>query len=132
MTRFYGIDEANARLVELRPLLEALRADRETVAEAQRQLVEARTTNGSSEHAEELARREEEIRQVVRRMQRTVGRLNEWDIVLRDIAGGLVDFPALVNGRPIWLCWRLGEEAVDWWHETDAGFEQRKPLLELT
>ena len=132
MTRFYGIDEANARLAELRPLLEALRADRETVAESQRELVEARTTNGSAEHAEDLARREREIRQVVRRMQRTVSRINEWDIVLRDIAGGLVDFPALVNGRPIWLCWRLGEEAVDWWHESDAGFEQRKPLLELT
>ena len=132
MTRFYGIDEANARLTELRPLLEELRADRETVAEAQRQLVEARATNGSAEHAEELARREGEIREVVRRMQQTVGRLTEWDIVLRDIGGGLIDFPALVNGRPIWLCWRLGEEAVDWWHETDAGFEQRKPLMELT
>src|SRR5688572_19512662 len=132
MTRFYGIDEANARLAELRPLLEALRADRETVAEAQREPVEARTTNGSAEHAEEVARRERDIRQVVQRMQQTVSRLTEWDIVLRDIGRGLIDFPALVNGRPIWLCWRLGEETVDWWHETDAGFEQRKPLMELT
>jgi hypothetical protein len=131
MTRFYGIDEANARLPELRSLLESLRADRDAIAEAQRELLRARTTNGSAEHAEDVARREAEIRDTVQRMQRSVAQIEEWSITLRDIGAGLVDFPALVSGRPVWLCWRLDEEVVGWWHETDAGFDQRKPLLEL-
>jgi hypothetical protein len=132
VARFYGIDEANERVHELRPLLEELRADRAAVAVAQRELVKARTTNGSAEHAEDLARREEEIRDIVRRMQRDVAQIDEWGISLRDIATGLVDFPALANGRPIWLCWRLGEDEINWWHENEVGFEQRKPLVELS
>lgn len=132
MARYYGIDGANERLAEVRPLLEQLRADREAVAEAQRELLEARQTNGSAEHAEELARREADIRDIVRRMQLAVVQLDGWDITLRDIGSGLIDFPALVNGRPIWLCWRLGEEDVGWWHEVDSGFDSRQPLAELT
>ena len=132
VARFYGIDEANARLAELRPLLEGLRADRDAVATAQRELVRARRTNGSREHGEELAQREEQIRELVRRMERAVAQVEAWDVTLRDIGSGLIDFPALANGRPIWLCWRLGEDAIAWWHETNVGFEGRKPLLELT
>ena len=132
MARFYGIDEANERLAELQPLLEQLRADREAVAESQRELVKAGQTNGSAEHAEELRQRESDIREIVRRMQQAVVQIDGWGISLRDIATGLIDFPALVNGRPVWLCWRLGEDDVGWWHEADVGFDQRKPLAELS
>ena len=48
------------------------------------------------------------------------------------IETGLIDFPALVTGRQVWLCWRLGEGDVDWWHELDEGFGGRRPLSELT
>jgi len=114
------------------PLLERLRADRDAVASAQRELVRARTTNGSAEHAEELAQRQMEIREIVRRMQAIVTDLDAWGIALRDIGSGLIDFPALASGRPIWLCWRLGEDDINWWHEADAGFDSRRPLAELT
>jgi hypothetical protein len=132
VARFYGIDEANERLAEVRPLLASLRSDRAAVAEAQRELVRARTTNGSSEHAGDLVRREAEMREIVRRMQAAVTQLDAWSIALRDIGSGLIDFPALASGRPIWLCWRLGEGDVAWWHEADVGFDERKPLAELT
>lgn len=132
MATYFGIDEANARLADARPVLEKLRADRERVAEAQSVLQRARETNGSAEHAEELIRQENEIRDVVQRMQRAVAQIDEWGISLRDISTGLIDFPALANGRPIWLCWRLGEGVIEWWHESNEGFEQRQPLSELT
>ena len=132
MARYYGIDEANRRLAELRPLLEQLRDDRAAIADSQAELQTARAGNGSSEHAKDLAEREKQIREAVRRMQRTVAQIDGWDVTLRDIPSGLIDFPALANGRPIWLCWRLGEGDVGWWHETDVGFDQRKPLSELT
>ena len=44
----------------------------------------------------------------------------------RDV--GLVDFPGEIGGRPVYLCWRLGEPAVAHWHERDAGFAGRQPL----
>jgi hypothetical protein len=132
LARYYGIDEANNRLVELRPLLESLRAERAQIAEEQRGLERARGGNGSAEKAEQLAERESRIRDIVRSMEQRVRRLDEWGIALRDISTGLIDFPALANGRPIWLCWRLGEDAVAFWHEIDSGFDSRKPLAELT
>ena len=132
MTRFYDIDAANARLTELRPLLEALRSDRDAVAAAQRDLVSFRETNGNREHADELAAREAAIRTIVRRMERAVAQIDGWGVTLRDIETGLIDLPALASGRPIWLCWRLGEDGIAWWHEQNVGFDARRPLIELT
>ena len=132
MTRWYGIDDANRRLEEVRPLLEELRAERAQVADEHRLLERARAGNGSTGKADELAAHEARIRDIVRSMERRVHLLDEWGILLRDISSGLIDFPALANGRPIWLCWRLGEDQIGWWHEADTGFEARQPLSALT
>jgi hypothetical protein len=132
MARYFGIDEANERLLDVRPLLEQLRADRDLVAELQQQLTLGRETNGSAEHAEQLAEIEQQERDIVRRMQAAVIRIDGWGVTLRDIGAGLIDFPALASGRPIWLCWRLGEDDIAWWHETNTGFDSRRPLSELT
>jgi hypothetical protein len=68
---------------------------------------------------------------LVDQMQAAVLELDAWGIQLRDMQTGLVDFPALVAGRPIWLCWRLGEERVTWWHETSEGFDSRRRIEEI-
>jgi len=133
MARYFGIDEANARLADVQPLLEQLKADRDRVAELQPEIERARETNGSAEHAEQLASNEQELLLTVRRMQQAVLQIDEWGVTLRDINAGLIDFPALASGRPIWLCWRLGEtDTINWWHEANVGFDSRQPLSELT
>jgi hypothetical protein len=133
MARYFAIDEANQLLRDARPVLEQLRDDRDRVAEIQAELQRERENNGSAEHAEQLATREQELRELVRDMQHGVAQLDVWGITLRDIGSGLIDFPALANGRPIWLCWRLGDgDRIDWWHESNAGFDSRQPLSELT
>jgi hypothetical protein len=68
---------------------------------------------------------------IVDQMAADVAWMDERDIVLRDIATGLLDFPALAAGRPVWLCWRLGEERVEHWHAIDDGFAGRQPLAAL-
>jgi hypothetical protein len=132
MARYYRLDEANERLGELRPLLEKLRADRNSVAALQQQIRDVRSNNGSSEHAAEVGRIEDRMREIVARMKDAVDQVDEWGIALRDIGTGLIDFPALANGRPIWLCWRLGETDINWWHEHDRGFDERRRLTELS
>jgi hypothetical protein len=133
VAQYFGIDAANERLVELQPLLEQLRADRDRIAEIKQELDRRRETNGSSDHAQELAELEDEIRQAVRRMQMSVAQIDVWGVTLRDISTGLIDFPALAMGRPIWLCWRIGDgDQIGWWHEANAGFDSRQPLSELT
>lgn len=71
------------------------------------------------------------IKGIVDQMGASVARIDGWGITLRDIESGLIDFPALVDGRQVWLCWRLGEDDVAWWHELDSGFAGRRPLAEL-
>ena len=68
---------------------------------------------------------------LVDQMAAGVARIEGMGITLRDIDDGLVDFPALVSGRQVWLCWKRGEGAVGYWHSIDTGFSSRQPLSEL-
>ncbi len=61
-------------------------------------------------------------------MNRLVRRIAAFGCQLKDPAMGLIDFPALREGREILLCWRLGEEGIHWWHDTTTGFAGRQPL----
>jgi hypothetical protein len=54
--------------------------------------------------------------------------LEELGILLKDRRLGLIDFPSESDGRRIWLCWRLGEPAVQYWHDLEAGYAGRQPL----
>jgi len=54
--------------------------------------------------------------------------LQELGIALKDRRLGLIDFPGEIDGRQVWLCWRLGEPSVQYWHDLDAGYAGRQPL----
>jgi len=69
---------------------------------------------------------------VIDRMQAGVARIDELGVTLREIETGLIDFPALATGRQIWLCWRLGEGDIAYWHELGDGFGGRRALVDLT
>ncbi|MFQ6671794.1 MAG: DUF2203 domain-containing protein, partial [Candidatus Tectimicrobiota bacterium] len=57
--------------------------------------------------------------------------LHSLGCILKDIAKGLVDFPALKDGREVYLCWMSGEASVEWWHEREAGFAGRQSIETL-
>lgn len=62
------------------------------------------------------------------RLQELVDELHALGVELKDFFSGLVDFRCLMNGREVYLCWKLGEESVSHWHELDAGFAGRQKL----
>ena len=134
MSRFYAIDEANAALPEVERILAALRDQREELIQL-RDRVLAATPDGDETPtvgaAEQVRLLRLGMQGLIDQMQAGVARLVEMDITLRDISTGLIDFPALVAGRPIWLCWRLGEDDIDWWHGVDEGFAGRRRLADL-
>jgi hypothetical protein len=137
MTRFYTIDAANERLPEVGELLERLRDQRAELVElrdraADRLKTRAGGGDGPAEADPELRAIRLRMQGLIDQMQAAVVQLDGWDVVLRDIKTGLIDFPALVSGRQIWLCWRLGEGPIEWWHELEAGFGGRQALIELT
>lgn len=125
MATFYTLDRANDRIPELVELLTVLRTQRD-------ELRELKGTFDATDESDDQRRLRLKMQGLVDQMQATVARIDGWGITLRDIDTGLIDFPALVNGRQVWLCWQLGEGPVEWWHELDSGIAGRRPLIELT
>lgn len=134
MTRYYSIDEANAAIPEVERILIALRDQREELIARRDKVVELSprddTTLGPGV-GDQVRLLRLSMQGLIDQMQAGVARLVDMDVTLRDIATGLIDFPALVSGRPIWLCWRLGESDVEHWHPHDEGFDSRRPLSDL-
>ena len=134
MTRYYAIDEANAALPEVERILIALRDQREELINLRDRVVAASPPDDETptpRAAEQIRLLRLGMQGLIDQMQAGVARLVEMDITLRDIASGLIDFPALFSGRPIWLCWRLGEGDIEHWHPHDQGFDARQPLTDL-
>jgi hypothetical protein len=133
VSRYYSIDEANTALPDVDRILTALRDQRaELVALRDRALMLTPDDGAPTEmDAEEMRLIRLKMQGLIDQMQAGVARLVDLEITLRDIPTGLIDFPALVAGRPIWLCGRLGEPEVGHWHRHDEGFGSRRPLAEL-
>ena len=122
-SRHFTRQEANDSLPTLRPLLERLREARDllTDTEAHEVLSEAAPGNGGGEAAIQVSESFVEVRYLLSTLQ-------DAGIVIRDIDRGLIDFPGLMDGREIYLCWDFDDEGVDFWHELEAGYGGRRPL----
>jgi hypothetical protein len=134
VSRFYAIDEANDALPEVERILSDLRDQREELIELRDRVVAASQPDEDDQPpdvAEQVRLLRLGMQGLIDQMQAGVARLIEMDVTLRDIATGLIDFPALVSGRPVWLCWRLGEDDIAHWHPHDEGYDSRRPLSEL-
>ena len=135
MARFFDIDDANAALTEVGPILATLADQRAELIRLRDRTIAAMSPTGVGGAAEidveEGRRIRLRMQGIVDQMAAAVARIDALGITLRDIEHGLIDFPALVDGRQVWLCWQLGEDAVQHWHELDTGFGSRRPLIEL-
>jgi len=61
-----------------------------------------------------------------------IEQLEDMGCLIKDLETGLVDFYHKFEGRDIFLCWKLGEKEIKFWHEVDTGFMGRKPILDMT
>jgi hypothetical protein len=135
MTTFFDIDTANTALEEVGPLLATLADQRAELIRLRDRTMAAHASavgGGPDLDGDEAQRIRLRMQGIVDQMAAAVARIDALGITLRDIERGLIDFPALVSGRQVWLCWELGEEGVGYWHELDTGFGSRRPLAELS
>ena len=122
----FTIDQANRTLPLVRKIVQDIVDE---YAQWQR-LVKALDVAAAapSRDATELDRLQREIQSAAAAIDRYVGELTALGVEMKGMDVGLVDFPGEMEGRPVYLCWRLGEPAVAHWHERDAGFAGRQPL----
>ena len=121
--RLFTRAQADALLVRLRPLMERAREAAAGLAEGDAAQAMRATSGGNGGGT--VARGLIEAGGTLRHLLEEISALG---VVVRDPSTGLVDFPAEREGRPVFLCWRLGEDAVEWWHDRSTGFAGRQRL----
>lgn len=124
--RIFTIEQANRMLPLVRRIVEDIVQDyarwREQVGVLE---VVAAGRRGDSP-PDEAEKVEQDAQRLAADIERYVTELKELGVDFKGFDQGLVDFPAEIEGRRVYLCWKLGEDAVEHWHDVDAGFAGRQ------
>jgi hypothetical protein len=137
--RAFRVEEANALIPALNEVFQDVRAHRHSIREATQRIDVLELLWGATvrqpsnpDHAEHL-KLHEDVDRALRGLQRAI----EEGVIARGlrfpaggIENGLVDFPTTYHGRWVYICWRVGEREVRYWHELDEGFTGRREITE--
>ncbi|MGO9435904.1 MAG: DUF2203 domain-containing protein [Terracidiphilus sp.] len=130
----FTLDEAQSLLPVLESLLKraleskkaAEQVETELSALAQRIYI----AGGMHVNVGKVAKQRAEVENHTQRMRETVAEIDAIGVQVKDLDGGLLDFPCRLDDEIVLLCWRMGESAIDHWHTMEAGFQGRKPVDE--
>src|ERR1700704_4286269 len=120
---FYSVDQANALIPKLKSVLERIRKTQEELAKDKTVAAvrEKAAQNGGGLPGRHLSA-------LTKTLESDLRQLDEWGIVLRDPSIGLIDFFHQREGETVFLCWKLGESKVEWWHPVNTGIAGRARL----
>lgn len=122
--KHFTVEEANQLLPHILSVFEKIHSIREQLGERKENLEKvhkAAPGNGGGKEGAELVSLSESV-------ARLVAGLEEQGILVKDIDAGLVDFPYLREDREVFLCWKMGEKEVAFWHDLETGYRGRQPL----
>ncbi len=128
MRKIFTVDEANLTL----PLVRRIVTD---IVAAHNERVEKIKDYGDLDHdlSNMNRRRREldvELRELTDRINGYIEELEDVGAIFKGFEPGLVDFPSMLDDQDIFLCWKLGEGRIEYWHEVEAGFAGRQRLPE--
>jgi hypothetical protein len=127
----FTIEDANKTLPLLRRIVSDVVRDYWRWQEKVREFEEVAANRQLGEPNEDADRLEKETLDLARDIEGYIKEIKQLGVEMKGIDSGLVDFPAEVNGRPVLLCWQLGEESVQYWHEENSGFAGRQPVASI-
>jgi hypothetical protein len=129
--RVFTLEEANAALTELRPIVERMVQHRRDLTAAQTrqgELVTRIAGNGGDMVPSDLHDLAETIQREADAISDCAEQINQVGAQVKSLEEGLLDFPAKRGEEDVLLCWKLGEDEIRFWHGTDEGFSARKRL----
>jgi len=134
--RFFTPEEANRTLPLVRAIVNDIVNLYAEIRERRDRLADLTGRDSSHSENDDPYREEVEVMEAsiysdIEKLQEFIAELTQLGIDLKDPDVGLIDFPGLSDGREVCLCWKLGEEKVDAWHEVDGGYANRQPLNTL-
>jgi hypothetical protein len=132
--RTFTLDEAQSLLPVLESLLRTAIDSKKLMeaVEAELQALSHRVFLNGGTHVDviPIARRKAERAKAEQRAKDALAEIDSIGVQVKNLDIGLLDFPCLVDGRIILLCWKLGEKSITHWHGTQEGFAGRKPVDE--
>jgi hypothetical protein len=132
--RYFTRDEAERVLPQVEETVRELVAIKAAFDEMEHELrAEAERislSGGAFVDAPKIASARERRQAHAARMQDAVEAVHRHGCLLKDLDLGLLDFPTLLRGEEVYLCWKLGETRIEFWHGVDEGFRGRKPIDE--
>src|SRR4051812_26270175 len=127
--RLFTLDEARALLPTVKQLLIEIQASKGEVDTKGAEMARMLGITGGNGHLEgDLAKARDQVEYAAGDLQEHMAELADLGVELKGIDEGLCDFPSLRDGRVVYLCFRLGEEDIEFWHELDTGFAGSQPL----
>ena len=124
---YFTLDEANAALEIIRPLIAEILKIRDEILAHQPEIwpaMERSAGNGGNAMLSQMAVHFERLDDLVHKVLET-------GVQVKDINTGLLDFPAWRVDHEVYLCWKYGEGEIGFWHEIEAGFAGRRPIAEF-
>ncbi len=130
MARYFTREEAEALLAQIRVILLDIQQERALARSSEEELetLETRARGNGHDLHERIAKLQKNVDQHIQTLRNLGKNLDTLGCVLKDPETGLIDFLSLRDGHPVYLCWHLGEEHINYWHEIQAGFAGRQPL----
>lgn len=130
MSRLFTREEADNILPHIAPLLWQARELKKQHDEcaAQTEALQAQAKGNGHGIDVEHARARAGQQQAAMEINAIIERVKALGAEVKDVDIGLIDFRAQKDGRVVYLCWKLGEERVEWWHELNTGYASRERL----
>jgi hypothetical protein len=130
--KYFSREEAEQLLPTIAHRLEQARERKRRIDELTHELAQVAARimmlGGSIPPYQELNRKKTERDRIVSQVEEALAKIQETGCVVKDLDEGLVDFPSLLKGEEVYLCWKLGEQRIAYYHGTHEGFAGRKPL----
>ena len=123
----YTVPEARALIPQVRAVLLQLALERRQ-ADASHEALHRRLGAAADTRDAQRERLEADTAEFRARVRALLEHLESLGVVVRDLDTGLVDLPTIREGERAWLCWRLDDPDLGWWHSTREGYASRRPL----
>ena len=130
MSRTFTLEEATAQLPRLREILMEMRKKKPRVDGLRQEIMAMtrRATGNGHLVSQDVRDLQKVAKEFIERLNELGEAIKEIGCELKGVEEGLIDFPSEREGRTVYLCWKLGEDTIAYWHELDTGFSSRQPL----
>ena len=126
----FTLEEANALLPRLSQIILQMQERKARHDQLQEKAAEYSGRMSSNGHIieKDVNETRQELQKAAAELNGLIERVQEMGCAVKDIDQGLIDFRTEREGRDVYLCWKLGEPDIRWWHDLETGFAGRQPL----